>query len=45
MKKNYVNPLCDVAHIELGSVLCGSGGEKKLTMPDSEDKEKPMNAF
>lgn len=44
MKKNYVNPLCDVAHIELGSVLCGSG-ETKLSMPDSDKTEKPMNAF
>ena len=44
MKKLYEIPLRDVAHIELGSVLCGSG-DVSLSTPDSEDKEKPANAF
>lgn len=39
MKKLYEIPLCNVAPIELGSVLCGSG-ETKLSMPDTEKKEK-----
>ena len=44
MKKLYEIPLCDVAHIELGSVLCGSN-DAQLAPPSPEQKEKPMNAF
>ena len=44
MKKMYEIPLCDVAYIELGSVLCGTG-DKNLAPPSPEQTEKPENAF
>ena len=45
MKKMYEIPLCDVAHIELGSVLCGSGDVSLSAPANSEQTEKPANAF
>ena len=45
MKKLYEVPLCDVAHIKLGSVLCGSGDVSLSSPANSEQTEKPMNAF
>lgn len=44
MKKDYVNPSCDVAHIHLGSVLCGSN-DAQLTPPSPDKKDDPVNAF